>query len=155
MVVFMEFERCRHNGEVSIFNVRPVSYPNFPFHLADKIGGFVILDELWLMEWNIIINYPMDIPVLYVPVEDYGAPTVEDMDLIIKFIEYHTSRDKEVVVSCIGGHGRTGTVLSVWAGLNGIENPIEYIRKHYCKCAVESKEQEEFVEEYLKLINKR
>ncbi len=95
------------------------------------------------------MKYPMRIPTLYVPIEDYGIPTVEDMDLIVSFIKYHTSKGKEVVVSCIGGHGRTGAVLAVWAGLNGVENPIEYVREHYCECAVETEEQEEFVEYYL------
>jgi len=143
--------RCKHNGEVNIFGVRPASFPNFPFHLMDKIGGFVILDELWLRRWCEIIEYPMKIPTLYVPIKDYGIPTVEDMDLIVDFIKYHTSKGKEVVVSCIGGHGRTGTVLAVWAGLNGVENPIEYVRERYCECAVETEEQEEFVREYLRM----
>ena len=35
--------RCRHNGEVSIFGVRPASFSNFPFHLMDRIGGFMCL----------------------------------------------------------------------------------------------------------------
>ena len=143
--------KCRHNGEVSIFGLRAASFPYFPFHLKEKIGGFVILDELWLRKWCEIMEYPMNIPTLYVPIKDYGTPTVEDMDLIISFIKYHTPKEKEVVVSCIGGHGRTGTVLAVWAGLNGIENPIEYVRKHYCECAVETEEQEEFVKYYLSI----
>jgi len=143
--------KCRHNGEISIFGVRPASFSHFPFHLKDKIGGFVILDERWLREWCKIMKSPMDIPTLYVPIEDYGIPTVEDMDLIVDFIKYHVSNGKEVVVSCIGGHGRTGTVLAVWAGLNGVENPIEYVRECYCECAVETEEQEEFIEYYLSI----
>ena len=79
--------RCKHNGEVSIFGIRPASFPNFPFHLMDKIGGFVILDELWLRRWCEIIKHPMKIPTLYVPIEDYGIPTVEDMDLIVDFVK--------------------------------------------------------------------
>jgi len=97
----------------------------------------------------------MRIPTLYVPIEDYGIPTVEDMDLIVDFIKYHTSKDREVVVSCIGGHGRTGTVLAVWAGLNGIKNPIRYVRERYCECAVETEEQEGFVKYYLEIRKKK
>ena len=146
--------KCRHNGEVCIFGLRPASYPYFPFHLKDKIGGFIILDELWLENWYEIIKSPMDIPTLYAPIVDYGIPTVDDMDLIVSFIKHHVSKGREVVVSCIGGHGITGTVLSIWAGLNGVENPIEYVRGHYCECAVETEEQEEFVEYYLSIKNK-
>ncbi|XRO75426.1 protein-tyrosine phosphatase family protein [Methanocaldococcus sp. 28A] len=147
--------KCRHNGEVCIFGLRPASFPNFPFHLLDRIGGFVILDELWLKSWYEIMEYPIKIQTLYVPIEDYSIPTVEDMDLIVDFIKFHVSKNKEVVVSCIGGHGRTGTILAVWAGLNGVKNPIKYVREHYCQYAVETEEQEEFVKHYLSIRKKK
>ncbi len=62
---------------------------------------------------------------------------------------------KKIGVACIGGHGRTGTFLSVLWGLanavNGVppSNPIVAIRKIIgCEKEVESMEQEEFVYEY-------
>jgi hypothetical protein len=53
---------------------------------------------------------------------------------------------KTVHVGCIGGHGRTGTVLSaVVAEMLDEKNAIQYVRQHYCKRAVESREQIQFL----------
>jgi len=57
---------------------------------------------------------------------------------------------KRVVVSCQGGHGRTGTVLSILSVLMGAvkkeEDPVKFIREKYCKEAVETKVQCEYIE---------
>ena len=51
---------------------------------------------------------------------------------------------------CFGGHGRTGTVLSVLACLTGIIEegtcPVAWLRNHYCDRAVESDEQADYIE---------
>lgn len=59
---------------------------------------------------------------------------------------------KDVLVFCMGGHGRTGTALAILGGLCGAFNPknaVASIRKYYCKYAVETKEQEEYVKRIL------
>ena len=54
--------------------------------------------------------------------------------------------NKRVHVGCIGGHGRTGLVLSALvAQMTGMPDPISYVRKHYCTKAVESTEQVTFL----------
>lgn len=52
-----------------------------------------------------------------------------------------------VEVGCIGGHGRTGTALACFAVLGGIAptKAVQWVRKNYCDCAVETAEQEWFV----------
>ncbi len=66
-----------------------------------------------------------------------------------KMVEWLCNRlqdGKKVHVGCIGGHGRTGTTLSaVVAEMTGDPKAISYVRKHYCKKAVESEEQAEFL----------
>jgi hypothetical protein len=55
---------------------------------------------------------------------------------------------KNVVVFCIGGHGRTGTfVASMMTVMNGIHGgkAIRAIRDGYCKQAVETRQQEDYV----------
>jgi hypothetical protein len=53
---------------------------------------------------------------------------------------------KTVHVGCIGGHGRTGTVLSaIVAEVSDTKDAIQWVRTHYCKKAVESKEQVKFL----------
>lgn len=55
----------------------------------------------------------------------------------------------KVLFCCAGGHGRTGTALSILAYLCGIErnNPIKFIRKIYCKEAIETYSQIDYINE--------
>jgi hypothetical protein len=59
----------------------------------------------------------------------------------------------EVLVCCVGGHGRTGTALSILGGLLNFipkkEDPIDWIRRIYCKEAVETKVQQDYIYEIL------
>jgi len=54
-----------------------------------------------------------------------------------------------VIVACMGGHGRTGTALSILACLNNVvpKNtcPVEFIRATYCKKAVENDKQLKYI----------
>ncbi len=56
--------------------------------------------------------------------------------------------EKDLLVFCVGGHGRTGTILSILVGLVHPErgDPVKWIRDNYCEQAVESKKQIEYVE---------
>lgn len=54
----------------------------------------------------------------------------------------------QCLVHCMGGHGRTGTGLSILLWLNGYTgDPVEYLRKNYCEKAVESETQIEYLKE--------
>lgn len=58
---------------------------------------------------------------------------------------------KRVVFCCYGGHGRTGTALSairMAQGLNkNTDDAINWVRKHHCESAVESKAQIAYLDE--------
>lgn len=88
--------------------------------------------------------------VIYYPIDDMDVP--EDMESFSKLIEI--IRDdlecgKNVHVQCIGGHGRTGTVISCYVGkYRGIKNPIKWVRGNYCSSAIESYKQVEFVAKF-------
>ena len=63
---------------------------------------------------------------------------------------------KTVHVGCIGGHGRTGTVISaIVAELLEEKDAIQWVRKHYCKKAVESKAQVAVPDEALRCVGGR
>jgi hypothetical protein len=73
-------------------------------------------------------------------IKNMEVPT--DDQAFIKMLEWVSLQliSKKVVhIGCIGGHGRTGLVL---AGLKYLmtddKESIPYLRKHYCKKAVES-----------------
>ena len=54
---------------------------------------------------------------------------------------------QHVEVGCIGGLGRTGTVLACMAILAGVPvaDAVPWVRRHYRPCAVETLEQEAWV----------
>ena len=70
---------------------------------------------------------------------------------LIKWLADQVIDNKKVHVGCIGGHGRTGLVLSALVAeltkgtATEIDDPITYVRVNYCKKAVETNEQIEFL----------
>lgn len=99
-------------------------------------------EELW--------NY-RDLPTLTIDWGDYGVPGLgagwwrQLVDVIAAFPE-----GSKVGVYCQGGHGRTGTALSVMLSLAGIvpanADPVAFVRKVYCDQAVESRAQISYIE---------
>jgi hypothetical protein len=83
-------------------------------------------------------------------IKDMTAP--EDPIRFAKMIEYVASQilaGKKVFVGCIGGHGRTGTVLAALvAHMTGEKDAITYVRKHYCDHAVETTPQVNFLHKH-------
>lgn len=59
-----------------------------------------------------------------------------------------------VEVGCIGGHGRTGTVLACMASLAGVpwDECVAWVKENYCPKAVETAEQEWFVDFFDKFV---
>jgi len=114
------------------------------------IGGFVVLDKCWSNPemnrfWSKYKYF------LYVDVKDFDVPSFEEMDLIIDFIDFIVNKKgKKCIVSCKSNFGRTGVVLAIWCALNGIHDPIRYVREKYSILAIETIEQEKFIEEYLR-----
>jgi hypothetical protein len=79
---------------------------------------------------------------------DFGLP--EDRDAAARAIEsaFERARGGELVeVGCLGGSGRTGTVLACMAVLAGVPAPdaVAWVRSNYRPGAVETREQEELV----------
>lgn len=77
---------------------------------------------------------------------DFEVPTlgVEFWHDLIKTIRLV---GKDVVVACEGGHGRTGTTISILAYMMGAvrTDPIKFIRKVYCDEAVETTTQINYI----------
>ena len=81
------------------------------------------------------------------PIPNMKTPT--DPKEFVKLVDWLGKQlldQKEVHVGCIGGHGRTGMVLSALKYvLTKDDNATEYIREHYCKKAVETVVQVDFL----------
>lgn len=80
-------------------------------------------------------------------IPDMGIPAdVPRFKKLVTWVCNQLQQGKKVHVGCIGGHGRTGTVLSaIVAELTETKDAIQWVRQHYCKKAVESKEQVAFL----------
>jgi protein-tyrosine phosphatase len=96
------------------------------------------MDERWKPTWRAeVIDW-----------EDFGVPA--SPETAAKQISDTFARAKEgqkVEVGCLGGLGRTGTVLACMAVLAGAPpaEAVAWVRRNYNKAAIETTEQEKWV----------
>jgi protein-tyrosine phosphatase len=70
----------------------------------------------------------------------------------IELVKVIRKTKRRTIISCVGGHGRTGTTLSILAFLmKGEKEPIKFVRENYCQEAVETNSQIEYVEDICNL----
>jgi hypothetical protein len=88
------------------------------------------------------INAPCDIDI---PTRDFSVPDPIFMRAGL-MMAIDAMADGEVFyVGCMGGIGRTGLFLSLLARALGEDRPVEWVREHYDKRAVETEEQRAYV----------
>lgn len=85
---------------------------------------------------------------VYYPIQNMGVPNNVDKfhQLVITILAF-LEKGKTVHVGCIGGHGRTGLVIAAVVAMlpDVTDDPIKWVRENYCKKAIESKSQENFL----------
>lgn len=57
---------------------------------------------------------------LHLPVDDFHAPTTQQMLRALAFIDASLAENMPVVVHCLAGQGRTGTILAAWLLRSGL-----------------------------------
>ena len=80
-------------------------------------------------------------------IQDMNAPVnLPRFKKMVTWLCTQLQEGKKVHVGCVGGHGRTGLVVSaIVAEMTEKKDVIQWVRKHYCKKAVESKSQIQFL----------
>lgn len=126
-------DRFRWGGEVGS-----------PLLTADEGAKALLLPEVTG------IKYP---PTLSVDWRDFGSPALDRQwweGLVRSFQAWEGDQERAVALYCEGGHGRTGTALSILASLSGQvpegDDPVAWVRKNYCQEAVESWAQVDYIE---------
>jgi protein-tyrosine phosphatase len=78
----------------------------------------------------------LPVECLRVPIPDTGIPTIVKMRMILDEIDGALDRGRPVYVHCVGGRGRTGTVVGCWLMRHGkatagdVLSVIEGLRKN-------------------------
>jgi hypothetical protein len=85
-------------------------------------------------------------PTLDVVWDDFSQPEME-RQWWIELVEHLRLFEGNVAIYCYGGHGRTGTTLSILAALGDVTSgdPVAWVRKNYCDKAVESQAQIRYI----------
>lgn len=100
-------------------------------------------------------SHAKPLPWLSFAVKDFGVPDVapETWPILAQEVRALLDQGINVLVACNGGHGRTGTVVSILCYLMNpaIGDPVEYVRKVYCNDAVENATQHRYVNKVLGL----
>lgn len=138
-------KKCSHkHDEIEIADGYFVycSSVNYVIEEADNPDFGLYADYSWRPTWrNEFINWP-----------DYNMPKDKEIALTQIVDAYERILNGEMVeIGCIGGHGRTGTILACLylLGQEGSVTPNEayhFVKNSYCVHAIESDIQEWFIE---------
>lgn len=88
------------------------------------------------------------------PITDHSVPQdVQEFMSLLDHLHESLRAGEKVHLGCIGGHGRTGLVLSALVNrVTGNPNATQYVRDNYCVRAVESTEQIEFLKKHFCIV---
>lgn len=92
----------------------------------------------------------------YLPWTDYGLPETPDEDVLdaAAILLAAAYQGKRAETGCMGGHGRTGSLLAIVVLLDDYESgrpvrsgpeAVAYVREHHCDQAVEGKRQADYI----------
>lgn len=83
-----------------------------------------------------------------IPTEDFQTPDPRVLEAgLVKAVDLILA-GKPVYVGCMGGKGRTGLFLAILAKAFRVQMPVEFVRTHYYRHAVETKDQYQFVQDF-------
>ncbi len=90
---------------------------------------------------------PYSFKRIRIRIQDGSTPDLS-REFWADLIDILRKEKKDVIVACLGGHGRTGMVLSILAVLMNAtdHDPVKFVRDNYCEEAVETGSQIKYIE---------
>ena len=135
---------CQHTEDVVIFpdGTRVLASGWLQRKVGEPTPDFgLYLDPQWTPTWPaVMLDWP-----------DFGVPRDRDVaDEQIRGAFERARAGERVEVACVGGHGRTGTVLACMAILAGVPaaESVEWVRSTYCRRAVQEPSQQYWIERF-------
>tara|TARA_B100000029_G_scaffold394232_1_gene391681 strand:- start:186 stop:680 length:495 start_codon:yes stop_codon:yes gene_type:complete len=143
---------------------------NFSWLIEGKLAGSAIptsKDEIrWLQEQGVksivtIREVPLDddwideMNYLHVLSDDMGVPSFDDLKNSVEYVYQRIQNNEPVMVHCLAGLGRTGTILACYLikyEKMSAEDAIRYVREKR-HGSIQSFVQEEMIFQYEKALN--
>jgi atypical dual specificity phosphatase len=100
-------------------------------------------------------NIDTKIDYFHMSIDDYGAPSLQELDYVVNYIRRQIDNGKSVLVHCTAGKGRTGVILAAYLMKKDRDFSAKQAIKLLSKIkgeSIQSKEQERIVFEYEKYI---
>jgi len=166
------FRSCQHHLQPFTFKVGKQEYTLFGSAFnnrkskaqAEKANLCVFLDTHWMDAYSnpIWMNPAMssklsfgpstiqETPTIVLDWPDMGVLSIEDLKPVVNHLALALQIDQRIEIGCIGGHGRTGTMMALIMVQLGCKpgNAIKTIRKDYCDSAIETKKQEDLIKAF-------
>ncbi len=120
--------------------------------LNQKIKSIITLTEQPLPE-----SFTHQVDYLHAPAEDFSPSDLKKIGYVVDFIHQNITNGKSMMVHCVGGRGRTGTILACY--LVKYQNysanaAIDKVRGERPD-SIQSTSQEAAIEHYEKFVAKK